>query len=284
MNPLIHSSYLDAQANSGLTSINTWAMKDMRYQKSMIIEAISQNQFQLLYQPQLDAAGGHVVAVEALLRWHSEKYGIISPLDFIPLVERFGLISELGDLVIQESCRQLSVWKQQYNTSIRMAINVSYMQVHSPEILDTFDACISQFGIDPGELEIELTESSLIEDKSKVIEILNRLKEMGFRTAIDDFGTGYSSLSYLAHMPFDLLKIDKSFTSEIGINPASTTITESIIALAKKLDMQVLAEGVETEHQKNFLMTNECDFLQGNLISVPVTADNIPQLTGMSLS
>lgn len=284
MNPLIHSSYLDTSAPGGVSPAKVWTDRKMKYQKSMIIDAIAQNEFQLLYQPQLDATGGQVVAVEALLRWHSEKYGVISPLDFIPLVEKFGLISDIGDLVIKQSCEQLAAWKQQYSTSIRMAINVSYMQLHSPRIIETFAGCLERYNIQPGDLEVELTESSLIEDKIKVIDILNNLKAMGIRTAIDDFGTGYSSLSYLAHMPFDLLKIDRSFIAEIDINPASTMITESIISLAKKLDMQVLAEGVETEQQKNYLMNNACDYLQGNLFSEPVSAEVIPQITGMLMS
>lgn len=248
----------------------------MQFLKRTFTDAIERDEFQLVYQPQTDSRDSQVVGVEALLRWHSPEYGDISPVEFIPIIEQLDLISEVGDIVIHKSCEQLAYWKAKHDTDLRMAINVSYMQVHSRKIIQTFEDCMTKYGIQSRELEIELTESSLIRDKSIVINILKSIKDMGIRTAIDDFGTGYSSLNHLASMPFDLLKIDRSFIARVGKDKACTTITESIISMAKNLEMDVLAEGVETEQQLGFLTRNGCDLLQGNYISRPVDASEIP--------
>jgi len=246
-----------------------------------LLDAICHDEFELVYQPQTDMSGHHVVAVEALLRWNSSKLGDVPPAYFIPLAEKSGLILEIGKLVIEKACVQAALWKRQYSNIIRIAVNVSYMQVHDDAIVEHIESCLKKYELDVSSIEIELTESSLVKDTSKVISVLNDLKDMGIRTAIDDFGTGYSSLSYLASMPFSLIKIDRSFISLLGVNSANTAITESIIELSKKLKMQVLAEGVETEMQKNILLNSECDLMQGNLFCCPVSADRIPEIVGM---
>ncbi len=257
---------------------------DMRWVRRMLETAIENDEFELVYQPQADTCGQKIVGVEALLRWHSAEHGTIAPCDFIPVAEKLELISDIGDMVINKASAQLHQWKQNYGTHLRMAVNVSYMQVHSHRVIDTLDACMRRYQLQAGDLEVEMTESSLVEDKRFVIMILNEMKEMGVRTAIDDFGTGYSSLNHLARMPFDLLKIDKSFIAELGQNRATTTITESIISMAKKLGMDVLAEGVETPQQLKHLGVSECDLIQGNFICQPVSPAQIPVMTGMTVS
>jgi len=252
--------------------------------KRLLLEAIAHDEFELVYQPQTEICGHQVVGVEALLRWNSVEFGVISPMNFIPAAEEAGIILDLGDMVIEKVCQQAAIWKAQYNSSLRMAVNVSYLQLHENKIIEYVESCLSKYHIDKHDLEIELTESTLIKDKARVINLLHQFKEMGVRIAMDDFGTGYSSLSYLASMPFDMIKIDKSFIDFPGKNSSNTVITEAIIQLCKKLNMQVLAEGVETEAQRKILKQIHCDFLQGNLISRPVSAQALPEVTGMRLS
>ncbi len=258
--------------------------RNMQGFKQAMLDAISSDEFFVVYQPQAEITGNSVIGIEALLRWNSARFGCVSPAEFIPVAEDLNLISEIGEIVIRKSCEQLSRWKTEYKSNIRLAINVSCMQAHSYRVIETFEHYLELNGLKPSDLEIELTESTLIKDKTKVINILNEFRSMGIRTAIDDFGTGYSSLSHLASMPFDLLKIDRSFINKLGIDNAHTTITRSIIQMAKSLEMEVLAEGVETELQKKILEDNMCDLIQGNLISVPVSADKIPVLTGMCIN
>jgi len=268
------SSYTSTPINHSLTKSSM---------KRHLLDAICYDEFDLVYQPQTDISGHLVVGVEALLRWNSPALGPVLPTEFIPLAEESGLILDIGKLVIEKACAQASLWEKQYGKSVRIAINVSYVQVHDAAIVEFIQSCLSKYSLSVSALEIELTESSLIKDTSKVIGVLNDFKDLGIRTAIDDFGTGYSSLSYLASMPFSLIKIDRSFISQLGSNATNTIITESIIELSKKLNMEVLAEGVETELQKRFLIENSCDLMQGNLFSCPVSADKIPALAGMQL-
>ena len=252
--------------------------------KRLLLEAIAHDEFELVYQPQTEICGHQMIGVEALLRWNSAEFGVISPMNFIPAAEEAGIILDLGDMVIEKACQQAAIWKAQYNSRLRMAVNVSYLQLHENKIVEYVQSCISKYDIDKHDLEFELTESTLIKDKARVINLLHQFKEMGVRIAMDDFGTGYSSLSYLASMPFDMIKIDKSFIDFSGNNSSNTVITEAIVKLCKKLNMQVLAEGVETEVQRKILKQIQCDFLQGNLISRPVSAQTLPEVTGMRLS
>jgi len=249
--------------------------------KRLLEDALTHDEFELVYQPQTEMSGLDVIGVEALLRWNSVEYGMISPLRFIPAAEEAGIIQDIGDMVIEKACRQAASWKVKYNSNLRMAVNVSYLQLYSNNIVEHVESCINQYGIDKHAFEIELTESTLIKDKSRVINVLNQFREMGVRTAMDDFGTGYSSLSYLASMPFDMIKIDKSFIDMLGKSSSNTVVTETIIQMSKKLNMEVLAEGVESETQRSILKNTECDLLQGNLISHPVAAEDLPNVTGM---
>lgn len=249
--------------------------------KRALEAAIYDDEFELVYQPQTDMTGQNMMGVEALLRWHSAELGTVSPDKFIPLAEKHKLIEDLGNLVIEKACQQASIWNKQHSKDIRIAINVSYQQVHSTKIVKLLESCMNKYRINANNLEIELTESTLIKDQKMVKNVLNQFKEIGIRTAMDDFGTGYSSLSYLASLPFDMVKIDRSFISMIGLKNSSTAIAEAIIQMCKKLNMDVLAEGVETTLQQNVLINNQCDFMQGNLISEPVSADEITTIAGM---
>ena len=272
--------FSDFMRSSSLSSSSRQFVSDKSMNK-YLLDAICHDEFELVYQPQTDIFGHNVVGVEALLRWNSSKLGCVSPSVFIPLAEKTGLILDIGKLVIDKACAQAAIWKKRYSSNIRIAVNVSYMQVHDNSIVQYIESCLNKYELDKDALEIELTESSLITDKSKVIRVLNELKDIGIRTAIDDFGTGYSSLSYLASMPFSLIKIDKSFISLLGVNAATTAITQSIIELSKKLEMDVLAEGVETLQQKSILIQSECDFMQGNLFCCAVGAEKIPEIAGL---
>lgn len=271
-----------------MSSLTVPGRKNNPYQKRVIkrllLEALAHDEFELVYQPQTEICGNQVIGVEALLRWNSVEFGVVSPLDFIPVAEEVGIIHDLGEMVIEKACQQAAFWKTQYNSTLRMAVNVSYLQLHENNIVEYVQSCISQYDLDKYALEIELTESSLIKNKTRVINVLHQFKEMGVRIAMDDFGTGYSSLSYLASMPFDMIKIDKSFIDLLGKSSSNTVVTEAIIQMSKKLNMQVLAEGVETEAQRKILKLIQCDLLQGNLISQPVSAQALPDVTGMRLS
>jgi len=281
--PTISSSSLNDftthSDESGL-AMKTWKTSTL---KRLLSDAMSRDQFELVYQPQIEITTHKVIGVEALLRWHSPELGLVAPEHFIPVAEESGMIFELGSMVIEKACAQASFWKNHYQHEIRMAINVSCLQIKSNKILDIVDSCLRKYNLSPSKLEIELTESTSVRDMIKVIYILNQFKDMGVRTTIDDFGTGYSSLSYLAHMPFDMIKIDRSFIDLLGLHTANTVVTESIIHMSKKLNMEIMAEGVETESQRTILLNNGCDYMQGYLFSRPVSADKLPEIAGMKI-
>lgn len=251
--------------------------------KGRLLGAIERDEFELVYQPQTELNGGQVVGVEALLRWRTLDYGLIYPDQFIPMIEEHGLMSQLGNLVIEKACKQIYKWGSENSSKVRVAVNISAMQLQNYEIINFVEKCIEKYDINPSSLEFELTESSLVKDLALASELLSRFKELGIRTAIDDFGTGHSSLNYLANLPFDMIKIDRCFISRLGVCATSSTIIESVIDLSKKLNMQVLAEGVETESQREYLMLYKCDLIQGDLVSEPVSADSLHTISGLRL-
>ena len=184
--------------------------------KGRLLGAIERDEFELVYQPQTELNGGQVVGVEALLRWRTLDYGLIYPDQFIPMIEEHGLMSQLGNLVIEKACKQIYKWGSENSSKVRVAVNISAMQLQNYEIIDFVEKCIEKYDINPSSLEFELTESSLVKDLALASELLSRFKELGIRTAIDDFGTGHSSLNYLANLPFDMIKIDRCFISRLG--------------------------------------------------------------------
>lgn len=241
--------------------------------ESCLRKAIEQDQLVLHYQPQLDLASGDLIGSEALLRWQHPEMGMISPGDFIPLAEKTGLIVIIGEWVLRSACAQNKAWQQAGRTPIRVAVNISARQFREPGFFEMVERVLDETGLDPEWVELEITESLIMENVGDAIMTLNKLKERGVHLAIDDFGTGYSSLSYLKRFPLTHLKIDQSFVRDITTDENDAAITISIIALARSMGLKVIAEGVETEEQLHFLKQNDCEQGQGYLFSRPIPAD-----------
>ncbi len=247
--------------------------------------ALYNEEFVLHYQPQIDVRTERIVAVEALLRWQHPEKGLIPPDRFIPLLEETGLIIPVGDWVIREACRQTRAWRDQGYPPIQMAVNLSGRQFQGKQLADTISGILADAGLQAEDLELEITETVLMQDTDTTITTLNALNELGMRLSIDDFGTGYSSLAYLKRFPVHTLKIDRSFIRDIVVSADDTAITEAVIAMSHRLNLEVVAEGVETPEQMAFLKRHHCDKLQGYLISRPLPAaamDNL--LAGPTLS
>lgn len=236
-------------------------------------QAIENNEFRVFFQPQLHIGTGEIVGAEALIRWRAAGGEIIPPIKFIPIAEDTGLISNIGNWVLKESCRQGKAWLDAGLPPIRIAVNLSTHQFLHSDICTIVENTLAETGFPAEYLELELTESALMKREKEAIDILNRLHELGIHLAIDDFGTGYSSLAYLKSFPLDVLKIDKSFIDDIPMQSDDMEITATIIAMAKTLRMKVIAEGVETPAQMAFLSSRNCDFYQGYFASKPLPAE-----------
>ena len=235
-------------------------------------------QLHLVYQPKFGVEGGDLVGVEALLRWQHPEYGLVPPSRFIPLAEETDLIIPLGTWVIEEACAQAARWRDEGLPTVPVAINVSSRQFHYGNLIQTVEAALLRFGLDPGLVELELTEGTLIEDVELARRTLERLREVGVRVSVDDFGTGYSSLSYLKQFPIDALKIDRSFIDGITENPDGAAISTAIIRMGHSLRMEVIAEGVETGEQLEVLRELGCDVAQGFLLGRPGAPEHIQAL------
>ncbi len=235
--------------------------------------AIERNELLLYYQPQIDSASRRIIACEALLRWRSGRYGLVSPGEFLPLAEETGLIVPIGEWVLNTACAQAKAWQDEGLKPVRMAVNISARQLKQRNLVETVARALDHSGLDPRNLEIEITESVVMENAEAATKILLELKNMGIRLAVDDFGTGYSSLSYLRHFPIDVLKIDRSFVMDLHINPDDQAIAEAIVMLAKSLNLSVTAEGVENEDQFTHLKRLGCNDVQGFLFSFPLPAE-----------
>ncbi len=237
--------------------------------------AIRDNEFGLHYQPQIDLKTGLAVGLEALVRWWHPECGLILPDQFIPLAEELGLMPPLGDLILGMACTQIAEWKRQNSPQLRVAVNLSAQQFNQDDLLEHVEHWIERTGISSSLLEIELTESSIMNDAVKAAEILGRLSDAGVRVTIDDFGTGYSSLAHLKRFPLDALKIDRSFVRDVTTDPSDGAIVRTVIALAQHLGLHVVAEGAETAEQLEFLRANSCHYAQGYYFSPPVKADEV---------
>ena len=240
--------------------------------------ATARGELRVFYQPQNRASDGVCEGVEALVRWMHPTRGMISPALFIPIAEDVGLIGEIGTWVLRESCRQLAAWHKAGIQIPRVAVNLSVQQLENADLPSIVADALREAGLQTSELELEVTESMIMNQADKIIGILNALSNMGIKLAVDDFGTGYSSLSYLKHLPVNRLKIDQSFVREITTDTNDMAIARAIIALGHSMDMDVLAEGVETEAQAEFLRAENCDVLQGYLFSKPLPADEVAHL------
>jgi len=235
--------------------------------------AIGKQQLQLYYQIQVDVSG-KVLGAESLIRWMHPERGLVSPAQFIPLAEETNLIVPIGYWVLETACAQIQAWQQEVLTrDLVLAVNVSAQQFHFAGFADQVQALVDQYGIRPGLLKLELTESMLIEDIESIIATMNRLKESGIRFSLDDFGTGYSSLQYLKRLPLDQIKIDQSFIRDLSTDSSDLAIVRTIIAMAHSLNFDVIAEGVETEEQRQFLLNMGCPNYQGYFFGRPVPVD-----------
>jgi EAL domain-containing protein (putative c-di-GMP-specific phosphodiesterase class I) len=240
--------------------------------------AIEQQELQVYFQAQVDINSGRIIGAEALVRWHDPVKGWIMPSEFIPLAEETGLIIPLGDFVLKETCRLGRQWLDDGLPAVTLAVNVSPHQFRRSDINALVAAVLQDTGFPAGSLELEITESGLMDNQQHAMTILNTLHNQGVRIAIDDFGTGYSSLAYLKYFPLDVLKIDKTFIDDIPFLQGDMAITAAIIAMAHHLGFKVLAEGVETVEQLAFLRQHGCDIYQGYFYSKPVPASDFVKL------
>jgi diguanylate cyclase (GGDEF)-like protein/PAS domain S-box-containing protein len=246
--------------------------------------ALAREEFVLHYQPVVSMADGHIVGVEALIRWNDPKRGLLPPGEFVPIAEETGLIIPVGDWVLRTACRQLRSWRSQGIHLDYVAVNISACQLRHPDFIDGISELLAETELAGHELELEITESTLLGHDSETIGKLESLKALGIRLAVDDFGTGYSSLSYLKRLPIDKLKIDRSFVVDIPSDTAGMEITAAIIGLGRGLDLEVVAEGVESVGQRDFLLTRGCTSGQGYLFSKPVPQGMLATLVGIQIA
>lgn len=241
-------------------------------------EAVNMNRFLLYYQPQYDSLSGKLRGVEALVRWQDETGKLISPGVFIPIAEKSGMIVPIGAWVLEEGIQKYAEWREKYNCDMILSLNISAIQYKRPDFVNNLLELLEKYKVNPKDIELEITESVLIDDFEQVVSKLRTLKEYGIKISLDDFGTGYSSLSYLKGLPIDTLKIDKSFIDTVTEDKSTQVITESIVSMVKKLGYETVAEGVETEEQYEYLKKIECDNIQGYLLGKPMPADGIADL------
>jgi len=235
--------------------------------------AAERQELSLHYQPKVSLDTGRLVGAEALLRWHHPTHGDVPPERFIAIAEENGSILELGDWVLQEACRQMRLWQKQYPPFGPLAVNLAGAQLRQPQLLERISELLADAGLEPGSLQLEITETFVMSQKEEALPILQALRELGLQLAIDDFGTGYSSLSYLKRLPIDILKIDKSFIAGLPDDPNDAAITRAIIALGRSMHLTVIAEGVELKSQERFLAFEGCQQIQGYAISKPLPAE-----------
>ena len=246
--------------------------------------AIETEEFVLHYQPKLELKSGHIVGLEALIRWQDPEHGLVSPGAFIPVLEETGLILDVGRWVFREAAEQYIRWRVEGYSPPPIAVNVSSVQLGQADFLEGIELTRSDYPEAEGGVELEITESVLMDDLHGNIDKLRRVRELGFRVAIDDFGTGYSSLGYLSRLPIDALKVDRSFVTRMADDPQDMTIVMMIISLAHALDLKVIAEGPETVHQAQLLRLLKCDQIQGYIVARPQPAHQVAQLLGKTLS
>lgn len=237
--------------------------------------AITENQFEVYYQPQINLESQRVVGLEALVRWHHPSLGMVSPARFIPLAEETGLILPIGRWVMREACRQLREWLDQGLQDVSVSVNLSTRQFQDHALLDYIDRVLAETGLPAELLDLEITESCAMLSPQQSIQIMNDIRSRGVHLSIDDFGTGYSSLSYLIQLPVNVMKIDQSFVRQIDIDEKAATLCDSINFMAHRMGMKVIAEGVETDAQLKFLLSAAVDIVQGYLFSKPVPANQI---------
>ena len=239
-------------------------------------KAISDDQLYLVFQPEIDLITGRIFAAEALLRWSSEQLGEISPTEFIPVAENIGLMQEIGNKVFEKACQQIQAWREMnFGDDLTVSINCSVHQLHSHEFLNRAKDHMRRYQIKPSQVILEITETKLVEYFDDAVDVLRSIDQLGIKIAVDDFGTGYSTLNYLRNLPISVLKIDKSFIADIGVDSNDEKIIHAIIELSKALSIEVVAEGIETKEQLQFLMAKGCHFGQGYYFAKPLLPDHL---------
>lgn len=253
-------------------------MQDQSFQRfaleGYLHEALEKSEFKVYYQPLVTAQSKTLAGFEALLRWDRPGHGIITPDQFIPVAENTGLIIDIGTWVLRTVCAQASQWLKEGLTHFQVGINVSPRQFRGDTLLNSIHECLSEYQLPATVLHIEVTEGLLIRNTPEVCAILDNLSELGIGITMDDFGTGYSSLSYLKRYPFDTIKIDREFIHDISNDEDTRVLVIAAIRMGKALGLTVVAEGVETEEQFEFLAKNECDLIQGYLVGRPAPAES----------
>ena len=252
-----------------------------RVESQMMIEqalrrALKNDEFVLHFQPRVSAASGRATGAEALLRWKHPEWGLVEPARFVPLLEETGLVVPVGAWVLAEACRQAAAWQRAGLPPLRVSVNLSSRQFRSEALFDAVSEALRSSGLAPQLLELELTESLLVENVEHAMGAMGKLKAIGAAISIDDFGTGYSSLGYLKRFPIDSLKIDRSFVRDIATSPKDAAIVKAISALARSLGIDLIAEGVEEPWQAEFLRARHCTEMQGYLFSKPLPAEELP--------
>ena len=240
-----------------------------------LARAVEQNELRVYYQPKIDLASGRIASVEALVRWQHPDLGLIAPAQFIPLAEQTGLIVPIGAWVLHTACEQVMLWQRNGLSPLRVAVNLSPLQLKAHDLLDVIDETLRKTGLDPRLLELEITESAVMDDPELAQRQLEAISNRGIRVAMDDFGIGYSSMSLLKLFPVDTLKIDRSFVRDLVTDRDDRAIVVTIIAMAKAVGIRIVAEGVETEEQLAFLREQGCDEVQGFLFSRPLPVDQL---------
>ena len=246
--------------------------------ESRLRKGLERNEIVVYYQPQVHLATRHIFGVEALARWNDPTSGLIPPLKFIPLAEETGLIVQIGESVLRQSCQQLKAWHRAGYSSLQVSVNLSALQFRQPDLASSITKVLAETGTEPRHLDLELTETCIMHNAETALQVLGQLKAMGVRISIDDFGTGYSSLIYLRRFPIDTLKIDRAFTQDMITSPDAEAITAAIIAMAAALKLEVIAEGVETDAQVALLQKQGCYRGQGFVFSKPVAAEEMTKL------
>ncbi len=250
--------------------------------ENQLRKVLSQNELLVYYQPQIELISGRIIGTEALIRWQHPELGLVSPAKFIPVAEEMGLIIPIGEWVLRTACKQNKIWQQAGFPTLRISVNMSSRQFQSPNLLQMIKSALAGSGLDPIYLELELTESVLMAEEAdelnNIISLLTELRSIGIKIAIDDFGTGYSSLSYLKRFPVNSLKIDRSFVKDIPTDTDDAAIIKAIVALAHSLRLYVIAEGVETLEQLDFLRNQKCEIIQGYYFSTPLCTEDMTKM------
>lgn len=270
----------EAKAQGGDRCVLYDSSMDEHAHKRLLLEnsmrkALAKNEFRLVYQPKVDIVTGQITAMEALLRWDHPELGLIRPDEFIPLAEETGLIVAIGDWVLENACIQNMEWVRQGLPGMRVAVNISGYQLQQPDFIERLKNVVIQTGMPFDQLEIEITESVIMQNPEFTIQVLNEIQNKGIHISVDDFGTGYSSLAHLKRFSVNTLKIDKSFVKDVESSKTDAAITSAIIAMGNSLNLRVIAEGVETQGQYTFLQEAMCDEIQGYLVSRPIKPEKV---------